>query len=454
MSRRRTIGLLTVGTGSFALLALLVMFGLMPHLAGMALAKRIVRERFPDVRQITTVELAAWLADPRREPPVLLDARTEDEFNVSHLPNAVRDVSLPAIAPGKPVVAYCSIGWRSSEKARQMTRDGFTNVFNLEGSIFAWASEARPLESAGKPVHTVHPFDAAWGRLLPDSLRSDQVTLTAETPARLRSIRWASGPLLLFLLLWWETLTPFLPLFQSGWRKRALHGLRNITMALLNSGMTALLFVGLWAMVANWAEHNGFGLLNWTGLPPLWHALAAVLALDFWTYCWHRLNHRVLFLWRFHRAHHSDAQMDVTTASRFHIGEILFSNSLRIPLILLLGIHLWEMVLYEIALLAVNQFQHANIGLPRKVDQLLRCFIVTPAMHKVHHSRWQPETDSNYSSLLSVWDRIFRSFRLRDDPRTIQFGLDDFAKPEDQTLPGILKTPIDQGTRPKPLATL
>ena len=136
------------------------------------------------------------------------------------------------------------------------------------------------------------------------------------------------------------------------------------------------------------------------------------------------------------------------SASRFHIGEILFSNCLRIPLILLVGIHLWEIVLYETALLAVIQFHHANIGLPSRLDQLLRCFIVTPAMHKVHHSRWQPETDSNYSSLLSVWDRIFRSFHLRDDPRTIQFGLDDFAKPEDQMLPGILQTPLKRGTRP------
>ena len=142
--------------------------------------------------------------------------------------------------------------------------------------------------------------------------------------------------------------------------------------------------------------------------------------------------------------------MDVTTASRFHIGEILFSNCLRIPLILLLGIHLWEIVLYETALLAVIQFHHANVGLRRRLDQLLRCFIVTPAMPKVHHSRWQPETDSNYSSLLSVWDRLFRSFRLRDDPRTIQFGLDEFAKPEDQTLPGFLITPLHhQSTRPK-----
>ena len=438
-----------LGASFLALVAFILVLGLMPHRAGLILAKWTVRARFPDVRQISTVQLTDWLTDPRRESPVLFDARTEDEFNVSHLPNAVREVPPEAIASGKPVVAYCSIGWRSSETARQLSRTGFTNVFNLEGSIFAWASEGRPLESQGKPVYKVHPYDSSWGRLLPNSLRSDQTNPGDEAMARMRPLRWGTGPALLFLLLWWESLTPFFPLFQVGLRKRALHGLRNVALALINSGLTALVFVSLWAAAAAWAERNAFGLLNWTNCPPLWHAATAVLALDFWTYWWHRLNHRLPFLWRFHRAHHSDSQMDVTTASRFHIGEILFSNCLRVPLILLLGIHLWEIALYETALLAVIQFHHANIGLPQRVDQLLRCFIVTPAMHKVHHSRWQPETDSNYSSLLSVWDRIFHSFRLRDDPRTIQFGLDDFAKPEDQTFSGILKTPLVDDTRPQ-----
>ena len=450
MSRGKQIGLLMLGASFLALVAFILVLGLMPHRAGLILAKWTVRARFPDVSQISTVQLSDWLADSRRETPVLLDVRTEDEFNVSHLPNAVREVPPEAIASGKPVVAYCSIGWRSSETARQLSRTGFTNVFNLEGSIFAWASEGRPLESQGKPVYKVHPYDSSWGRLLPNSLRSDQTNPGDEAMARMRPLRWGTGPALLFLLLWWETLTPFFPLFQVGLRKRALHGLRNVALALINSGLTALVFVGLWAAAAAWAERNAFGILNWMNCPPLWHAATAVLVLDFWTYCWHRLNHRVPFLWRFHRAHHSDSQMDVTTASRFHIGEILFSNCLRVPLILLLGIHLWEIVLYETALLAVIQFHHANIGLPQRVDQLLRCFIVTPAMHKVHHSRWQPETDSNYSSLLSIWDRVFRSFRLRDDPSTIQFGLDEFAKPEDQTLSGILKTPLVDDIRLRP----
>ncbi len=109
------------------------------------------------------------------------------------------------------------------------------------------------------------------------------------------------------------------------------------------STMIALLFVSLWALAANWAASSSFGLLNWAGASALWHTLAAVLAMDFWTYRWHRLNHCLHFLLRIHRADHSDAEVDVTTASRFHIGEIHFSNILRIPLILLLAIHLWEM---------------------------------------------------------------------------------------------------------------
>lgn len=92
--------------------------------------------------------------------------------------------------------------------------------------------------------------------------------------------------------------------------------------------------------------------------------------------------------------------MDVTTASRFHLGEILFSNCLRIPVIALIGIRLWELALYEALLLAVIHFHHANVGLPKTIDQILPCVIVTPAIHKVHHSREQPETDSHYSSLL------------------------------------------------------
>jgi sterol desaturase/sphingolipid hydroxylase (fatty acid hydroxylase superfamily) len=195
-----------------------------------------------------------------------------------------------------------------------------------------------------------------------------------------------------------------------------------------------------WAAVAS--ERSGFGLLHRLHLPAGWHALSAILLLDFWTYWWHWMNHRIPFFWRFHRMHHSDARMDVTTANRFHLGEIVFSSIIRIGLIFALGIELWELVFYELLLFAVVQFHHANIALPGGVDAVLRLLIPTPAMHKVHHSRIRPETDSNFSSLLSVWDRLFRTFRLRRDLAGISFGLDGMDAPEWQNASGLLKTPF------------
>lgn len=165
------IGLAAVISGVLAALVLRLAW---PPPASLARVEARVRLAFPEVRELTTRQLAAWLADPRRPPPVLLDARTAAEFDVSHLPRAVRELPSSGVAPGTPVVVYCSVGWRSAERARQLNRAGFTNVFNLEGSIFAWAIENRPLEADGQPARKVHPFDANWGRLLPDSLRSDK----------------------------------------------------------------------------------------------------------------------------------------------------------------------------------------------------------------------------------------------------------------------------------------
>jgi sterol desaturase/sphingolipid hydroxylase (fatty acid hydroxylase superfamily) len=142
--------------------------------------------------------------------------------------------------------------------------------------------------------------------------------------------------------------------------------------------------------------------------------------------------------------------MDVTTASRFHLGEIVFSSILRVPVIALLGLELWEVALYETAMFTVVQLHHANIALPAWLDCSLRLFIVTPFMHKVHHSRWQPETDSNYSSLFSFWDRLFGTFRSRVDFSSFRFGLEEFDRPEDHSLVGMLTTPVKEAPRIAP----
>jgi sterol desaturase/sphingolipid hydroxylase (fatty acid hydroxylase superfamily) len=258
---------------------------------------------------------------------------------------------------------------------------------------------------------------------------------------RLRSI---SSVAFLVLLLGWESFAPFASYFVGGTGERLRHAFRNLVLGIVNALFIGLVFVAVWWTTADWAQSHNFGLLNWFSLSGGPRLICAFLLFDAWMYLWHRLNHRIPFLWRFHRTHHSDPRMDVTTASRFHLGEIFFSSILRVPVIALLGLQLWELALYEAAMFAVVQLHHANIALPAWLDRGLRMVIVSPFMHKVHHSRWQPETDSNYSSLFSFWDRLFGSFRMREDPRTLEFGLEGFDPPEHQTLVGLMTTPVER----------
>ena len=252
-------------------------------------------------------------------------------------------------------------------------------------------------------------------------------------------MRWSLAAVISFMLfLGWETFRPFFPFFEGSPGRRGKHIACNIGIALLNVAMVGLCFQPLWSRAAA-AE---FGLLHRFTLSIWLHALLAILLLDCWTYWWHRANHEIQFLWRFHRMHHSDPWMDVSTARRFHPGEILFSSLLRLPLIFLLDIHLWELLLYGTLMGVIVDFHHSNIALSKRIDRWLCLLIPTPAMHKVHHSIIQRETNSNYTSLLSVWDRLFGSFRLRSNISKIKFGLDDWSDPEYLTLKGMIKTPF------------
>jgi rhodanese-related sulfurtransferase len=131
--------------------------------------KEIVRKRFPDVPQLSTRELAEWLGNPAQTAPLLVDVRTRDEFSVSHLTNAFNSTSVEEVrraARERPVVVYCSVGYRSSAFADKLIRQGMTNVFNLEGSIFQWANEGRPVYQGTNVVQKVHPYDSKWGKML------------------------------------------------------------------------------------------------------------------------------------------------------------------------------------------------------------------------------------------------------------------------------------------------
>ena len=246
---------------------------------------------------------------------------------------------------------------------------------------------------------------------------------------------------ILTILLTWESLVPFFDFFRHRFERRIVHGITNVVLALINTVMVLLVFVVAWAWAATVSGEKGWGLLHQFEAPGWAELLIAVLLFDLFTYWFHRMSHRVPFLWRFHRVHHSDPNMDVTTANRFHLGEIMISSLLRIGVILLIGAELWHLAIYEAVMFPIVQFHHANITVPAWLDRGLRIFIATPAMHKVHHSRFQSETDSNYTSLLSFWDRLFGSFRHRSDLSGIRLGLEGYDAPERQNLIGLLKTP-------------
>ncbi len=152
---------------------------------GLDLVHRVSARKFPSVNWIGAAELAGWRQDSTRSQPLLLDARTAPEYQLSHLAGARRiDPNRPllkhmeAFARDTPIVVYCSVGYRSSRVARWLGRQGFTNVRNLEGSLFAWANRARPMEAEGRPVKAVHPYNEFWGRLLEPGVRADAPPVT------------------------------------------------------------------------------------------------------------------------------------------------------------------------------------------------------------------------------------------------------------------------------------
>lgn len=256
-------------------------------------------------------------------------------------------------------------------------------------------------------------------------------------------LRWRGAASFAWMtaLLAWESSRPCHDWFRS-WRHRGRHAVINLALALGNVLLVALLFTSLWRWVADLTAARNLGLLNTIPMTGWARTLATLLLLDLWTYGWHRACHRIPLLWRFHRVHHSDAAMDVTTANRFHAGEILLSGLLRLLLIPALGIRFQDLVVYETILQVCVQWHHANIRLSEPWERRLRQWVVTPGLHQVHHSREQPQTDSNYASVLPVWDRIFRSLRLHAHPEAIRIGQDGLDAPAQQTLGALVGQPF------------
>jgi sterol desaturase/sphingolipid hydroxylase (fatty acid hydroxylase superfamily) len=221
--------------------------------------------------------------------------------------------------------------------------------------------------------------------------------------------------------------------------------------ALPNLGLTVILILTnivlsfSSAAGASYAEHHHVGLLFLVPAPMWITVIVGIAGLDLFTYLAHVLLHKSPMAWHFHRVHHCDREVDVTTAFRQHPGETVWRILWQVAAIVVFGIPLWVVVLY-LTLSSLNaQLEHANITLNARVDWLLRWFIVTPDMHKAHHSRYQPETDSNYANIFSLWDRLFGTYTARINFRELRYGLEGDDRHEHYTLAGLLRLPFVTG---------
>jgi sterol desaturase/sphingolipid hydroxylase (fatty acid hydroxylase superfamily) len=195
-----------------------------------------------------------------------------------------------------------------------------------------------------------------------------------------------------------------------------------------------------WTM--EWADTQPFGLLRLLALPgPLQFALGFLL-MDLSFYYWHVVNHRIAFLWRFHNVHHIDPDLDVTTAFRFHFGEVAMSVVFRVLQVALIGMPAVVFAAYEAVFQANTAFHHCNVRLPIPVERLLNKLLVTPRMHGIHHSQVQRETNSNYGVVFPWWDRLHRTLGLNVPQADITVGVPGYSRPEDNRLWSALTMPF------------
>ncbi len=238
------------------------------------------------------------------------------------------------------------------------------------------------------------------------------------------------------------------PLFHVSYRKWR-HAMPNffftLTTIIVNFPLAFLLL-----QTSDWTIANSFGIINWLPEMPLWlYVLLGVLLLDLiGAYTAHLVEHKVKPLWMVHLVHHSDHNVDTTTANRHHPLESLIRYTFTLIGVFIVGAPVGIIMLYQSLSVVLSQFNHANISLPRKVDKALSWLIVSPDMHKVHHHFVLPYTDSNYGNIFSIWDRLFGTY-MELEPEKITYGVDTFPdEKENSSIVGLLKQPFHKYRKP------
>jgi sterol desaturase/sphingolipid hydroxylase (fatty acid hydroxylase superfamily) len=238
------------------------------------------------------------------------------------------------------------------------------------------------------------------------------------------------------------------PLFNFNYKKWQHAGPNlffTLTTIIINFGLAFLLL-----KTADWVNVNDFGVINWLPEMPLWlYVVLGVLLLDFFgAYLAHYVEHKVKPLWMIHLVHHTDHKVDTTTANRHHPLESVIRFAFTLFGVFVVGAPIGIVMLYQSMSLIATQFSHANIKLPRKIDEVLSYVLVSPDMHKVHHHYRLPYTDSNYGNIFSLWDRFFGTY-MKLDRETIVYGVDTF--PDEITnsnIKDLLKQPFHRYRKP------
>ena len=235
---------------------------------------------------------------------------------------------------------------------------------------------------------------------------------------------WRGAAAALGLLVAWgsEWLFPFRG--TPGFRREAQHLALWLLGALLMQALPLAAAVG----AADLAARAQFGLFHVLPLPGWLALLLTLFALDGWTYALHRAYHAIPFLWRFHRVHHCDPELSATTGVRFHPGEVLISALLRLPVVVALGAHPMGVLVFEISLLLASQLQHADVCLPAHGSRVLGALVMTPNLHRSHHSNQIALADSNYGAVLSLWDRRFQTLHCVAPELVVVGAPDDSAR--------------------------
>ena len=248
------------------------------------------------------------------------------------------------------------------------------------------------------------------------------------------------------LMAGWELAAPCRQLTVS----KSQRWLNNLALVVVNTLLLRLLFPTAAIGVALFAAEQGWGLFNYTDWPVWLAVLVSVVLMDLVIYLQHVMVHAVPALWRLHRVHHADLDYDVTTGARFHPVEIILSLLIKFAVILLLGPPLVAVVIFEVLLNATAMFNHGNVSLPAPVDRLLRWLVVTPDMHRVHHSIEDDETNCNFGFNLPWWDRLLGTYRAqpRKGHQGMVIGIRSFRSLRQcASLPGMLMIPFTGGVQ-------